>query len=129
MATATVSPARLKGGSFLLQDSAPEDIFTPEDFTDEHRAIAKTTEDFWNKEVAPNVEAIQHHEPGVAAAILRKSAELGLTGVILPEKFGGMEIDLTSPLIVAEALSKNGSYRAWPGAPPRSAPLPLLLFG
>src|SRR5260370_20581491 len=129
MATATVSPARLKGGSFLLQDSAPEDIFTPEDFTDEHRAIAKTTEDFWNKEVAPNVEAIQHHEPGVAAGILRKSAELGLTGVILPEKFGGMEMDLTSAMIVAEGVSKDGSYSAWHGAHTGIGTLPLLLFG
>ena len=74
MATTTVSPTRLTGGSFLLHDSSPEDIFTPEDFTDEHRAIAKTTEDFWSKEVAPNVEAIQHHEPGLAVRILRDIA-------------------------------------------------------
>jgi alkylation response protein AidB-like acyl-CoA dehydrogenase len=123
------TPTRLKGGSFLLQDSSPDDIFTPEDFTDEHRAIAKTTEDFWNKEVAPNVEAIQHHEPGVAAGILRKSAELGLTGVILPEKFGGMEMDLTSAMIVAEGVSKDGSYSAWHGAHTGIGTLPLLLFG
>jgi alkylation response protein AidB-like acyl-CoA dehydrogenase len=129
MATTTISPARLTGGSFLLQDTTPDQVFTPEDFTDEHRAIAKTTEDFWNKEVAPNVEAIQRHEPGVAVGILRKSAELGLTGVILPEKFGGMEMDLTSMMVVAEGVSKDGSYSGWHGAHTGIGTLPLLLFG
>ncbi len=129
MATTTVSPTTLKGGAFLIQDTAPDQVFTPEDFTDEHRAIAKTTEDFWNKEVAPNVEAIQHHEPGVAVGILRKSGELGLTGVILPEKFGGMEMDLTSMMLVAEGVSKDGSYSGWHGAHTGIGTLPLLLFG
>src|SRR3984893_17015550 len=129
MASSTVSPTKHQGGSFLIQDTAPEDVFTPEDFTDEHRAIAKTTEDFWNKEVAPNVDAIQHHEPGVAVRILRKSGELGLTGVILPEKFGGMEMDLTSAMIVAEGVSRDGSYSGWHGAHTGIGTLPLLLFG
>ena len=129
MATTTVSPTKLKGGAFLIQDTAPDQVFTPEDFTDEHRAIAKTTEDFWNKEVAPNVEAIQHHEPGVAVGILRKSGELGLTGVILPEKFGGMEMDMTSMMLVAEGVSKDGSYSGWHGAHTGIGTLPLLLFG
>src|SRR6202140_2376986 len=129
MATTKVSPTTLKGGAFLIQDTAPEEIFTPEDFTDEHRAIARTTEDFWNKEVAPNVEAIQHHEPGLAVRILRKSAELGLTGVTLPEKFGGMEMDLTSAMVVAEGVSKDGSYSAWHGAHTGIGTLPILYFG
>jgi butyryl-CoA dehydrogenase len=104
-------------------------VFTPEDFTDEHRAIGRTTEDFWNKEVAPNVEAIQHQEPGLAISVLRKSAQLGLTAVILPEKFGGMEMDLTSAMIVAEGVSKDGSYSGWHGAHTGIGTLPLLLFG
>ena len=65
MATTTLAKPQIKGGAFLIQQCAPGDIFTPEDFTAEHRAIAKTTEDFFNKEVAPNIEKIQHHEPGV----------------------------------------------------------------
>ena len=109
--------------------TAPEEIFSPEDFTEEHRAIARTTEEFWNKEVAPNVEAIQHQEPGLAISILRKSGQLGLTGVILPEKFGGMEMDLTSAMIVAEGVSKDGSYSGWHGAHTGIGTLPLLLFG
>src|SRR5271154_3093980 len=129
MATSTLSPTKHLGGGFLFETTTPEDIFTPEDFTAEHRAIAKTTEDFWTKEVAPNLDAIQHQEPGVAVSILRKSGQLGLTGVVVPEKFGGMEMDLVSAMIVAEALSKDGSYSAWHGAQTGIGALPLLLFG
>ena len=129
MATTTVSPSRLKGGAFLLESTAPDQVFTPEDFTEEHRAIAKTTEDFWNKEVVPNLESIQHQEPDVAVEILKKSGKLGLTGVVIPEKFGGMEMDLTSAMMVAEGVSKDGSYSAWHGAHTGIGTLPLLLFG
>ncbi len=129
MASSTVSPTKHQGGSFLLASSTPEEIFSPEDFTEEHRAIARTTEEFWNKEVAPNVDAIQHQDTGLTISILRKSGQLGLTGVILPEKFGGMEMDLTSAMIVAEGVSKDGSYSAWHGAHTGIGTLPLLLFG
>jgi butyryl-CoA dehydrogenase len=129
MAATTLTPTKHQGGSFLLTPAEPGEIFSPEDFTQEHHAIARTTEEFWNKEVAPNVEAIQHQEPGLAIAILRKSAQLGLTAVILPEKFGGMEMDLTSMMIVAEGVSKDGSYSGWHGAHTGIGTLPLLMFG
>src|SRR5271154_2702008 len=129
MATSTLSPTKHLGGGFLFETTTPEDIFTPEDFTAEHRAIAKTTEDFWTKEVAPHLDGIQHQEPGLAISILRKSGQLGLTGVVVPEKFGGMEMDLVSAMIVAECLSKDGSYSAWHGAQTGIGALPLLLFG
>ena len=129
MATTTAAPLKVKGGAFLLEQRAPQDIFTPEDFTSEHRAIARTTEEFFNKEVAPNVDAIQHQEPGVALRVFRKSGELGLTAVLLPEKFGGMEMDLTSMMIVAEGVARDGSYSAWHGAHTGIGTLPLLLFG
>ncbi len=129
MATSTLSPAKHMGGGFLFESTAPDDVFTPEDFTAEHRAIAKTTEDFWTKEIAPNLDGIQHQEPGLAVSILRKSGQLGLTGVVVPEKFGGMEMDMVSAMVVAECLSKDGSYSAWHGAQTGIGALPLLLFG
>jgi alkylation response protein AidB-like acyl-CoA dehydrogenase len=104
-------------------------IFTPEKFTDEHRAIARATEDFWRHEVVPNLEAIQHQEPGVAISVLRKSAALGLTAVLVPEQYGGMELDLVSAMIVAEGIAKDGSYAAWHGAHAGIGTLPLMLFG
>ena len=115
------------GGGFLLDRT--ERIFTPEQFTEEHRAIARTTEEFWQREVVPNLEAIQRQEPGVAVSVLRKSAELGLTAVLVPEQYGGMEMDLVSAMIVAEGIAKDGSYAAWHGAHAGIGTLPLLLFG
>jgi alkylation response protein AidB-like acyl-CoA dehydrogenase len=129
MATTTVAIPKTKGGAFLIERSNPEEIFTPEDFTDEHRAIAKTTDEFWQKEVVPNIDAIRHQDHALCAKILKKSGELGLTGVVLPEKFGGMEMDLTSMMVVAEGVSREGSYSAWHGAHTGIGTLPLLLFG
>src|SRR5579864_8324522 len=108
MESTPVAIPKTKGGAFLIESRAPEEIFTPEDFTPEHRAIARTTEEFFNQEVAPHLAEIQHQH-AVAAKILKKSAELGLTAVMLPEKYGGMEMDLTSMMIVAEGVARDGS--------------------
>src|SRR5271154_6718582 len=129
MATTTVAIPKTKGGAFLIERSTPEEIFTPEDFTDEHRAIAKTTDEFWQKEVTPHIDAIRHQDHALCARILKKSGELGLTAVVLPEKFGGMEMDMTSMMVVAEGVAREGSYSAWHGAHTGIGTLPLLLFG
>ena len=115
------------GGSFLLD--SPADIFTPEDFTVEHRAIAKATDDFWTREVEPNLEAIQHQDFDVLKRTLRKSAELGLVGVLLPEQYGGMELDLVSSMIVAEGVGRDGSYAVCHGAQAGIGVLPISMFG
>jgi len=115
------------GGSFLLE--APPDVFTPEDFTAEHRAIAKTTDDFWTHEVAPNVEAIQQQDFDVLKRAVRKSAELGLVGVLLAEEYGGMDLDLVSSMIVAEGIGRDGSYAVCHGAQSGIGVLPVSLFG
>ena len=129
MAATTVAIPKTKGGAFLIEQTAPGDIFTPEDFTDEHRAIAKTTDEFWQKEVVPNIDAIRHQDHALCAKILKKSGELGLTAVVLPEKFGGMDMDMTSMMVVAEGVAREGSYSAWHGAHTGIGTLPLLLFG
>jgi alkylation response protein AidB-like acyl-CoA dehydrogenase len=128
MASLTAVRQRKQGGEFLIAPAAPEEIFTPEDFTDEHKAVAKTTEDFYWNEVAPHAEAMLK-QPVAAVSILRKAAELGLTGVAVPERYGGMEMDLISAMIVAEHLSKNGSYGVWHSAHSGIGTMPLLLFG
>jgi alkylation response protein AidB-like acyl-CoA dehydrogenase len=129
MASSTISPTTPKGGSFLIEPTTSEQFYSPENFTQEHQAIARTTEEFWTKEIAPNVDAIQRQEPGVAVSVLRKAGELGLTAVLLPEKYGGMEMDLTSAMLVAEGIAKDGSYAAWHGGQSGIGVLPLLLFG
>jgi alkylation response protein AidB-like acyl-CoA dehydrogenase len=123
-ATQTHAP---QGGGFLLE--ARGSIFTPEDFTPEHRAIAKTTAEFWNAEVVPHLDEILHQRHDVLVAVLRKSAELGLTAVLVPEQYGGMEMDMVSALIVCEGLGRDGSYATCHGAQSGIGALPVLLFG
>ncbi|MEK7409459.1 MAG: acyl-CoA dehydrogenase family protein [Acidobacteriota bacterium] len=119
----------IRGGAFLIEQQNPEDVFTPEDFSEEHRAVARAAEEFWNKEVVPRLDEIQHQKPGVALEVLRKSAGLGLTAAAVPERYGGMELDLISDLIIAEQIGRDGSYGAWHGAHAGIGTLPVLLFG
>ena len=121
--------APLRGGSFLLDEGEAAAVFTPEDFSEEHRAIARTAAQFFAGEVAPNVEAIQHQEPGTAVAVLRKAAALGLTSMSIPEEYGGLEMDLISTLAVAEQLAGDGSYAGWHGAHSGIGTLPLVYYG
>ena len=117
------------GGFFLLEAQPSADVFTPEDFTEEHKAIAKTTEEFWRNEVEPHLEAIHRQDFDVLKRALRKSAELGLTAVFLPEKYGGMEMDLASMMVVSQGVAGDGSYATAHGAQVGIGTLPILLFG
>src|SRR6266550_752545 len=129
MATAAVMLPKTKGGGFLIEERTPQEIFTPEDLTEEHRAIARAADEFWNKEVVPNLDEIVHGNHDLAVQVLKKSAELGLTAILTPERFGGMELDLASAMVAAEHLSRDGSYSAWHGAHSGIGTTPILLFG
>ena len=130
MATAaTTTLPIVSGGAFLIEDRAAADIFTPEDLSEEHLAIARTVDEFWAKEVEPHLEAIHHHEPGVARGILRKAAELGLTGIMIPEKFGGMELGLTAMMVAGEHFAGDASWSGWQSAHVGIGTLPILFFG
>jgi alkylation response protein AidB-like acyl-CoA dehydrogenase len=126
--TATTLPTK-KGMSYLTEETSPDQIFTREDLSDEHRAVAQTVDDFWAKEVEPNLPAIRDKKPGVALEIVRKSAELGLTGISIPEQFGGMEMDLASTMLVAEHIGRDASYAGWHSAHTGIGTLPILFFG
>jgi alkylation response protein AidB-like acyl-CoA dehydrogenase len=115
------------GGSFLIEES--ENPFTPEQFTDEHRAIARTANEFWKGEVEPCLNEIRGGNHDAAVALLRKASGLGLTAITTPEQYGGMELDLVSAMVVAESMARDGSYAAWHGAHAGIGTLPILLFG
>jgi len=117
------------GGSFLVEDHAAQEVFTPADLTEEHRAIARTAREFFDREVAPNADAIQYGDRDLAVAVLRKAASLGLEAVLTPERYGGMEMDMTSVMVVAEEIAGDGSFAGWHGAHAGIGTLPLLLFG
>ena len=130
MTTLTDIPRKTtKGTAFLLEDSAPQDIFTPEDLTEEHLAVAHMVDEFWANEVEPNLPAIREKKPGVAMAVLRKAAELGLTAMTIPEEYGGMAMDLPSLMVTAERLGRDGSYAGWHSAHTGIGTLPIVYFG
>src|SRR5215469_17052279 len=129
MATATMTSTKRAGGSFLVEDHPAEEIFTAEDLTEEHRAIGRAAREFFDKEVAPNVEAIVHGDRDLAVSLLRKAASLGFESILTPERYGGMELDLASSMVVAEELARDGSFAGWHGAHAGIGTMPLLLFG
>ena len=130
MATATVVPkTKIGGGSWLLEDRNPEDIFTPEDFSEEHRQIAQTTEEFAIKEIVANNEKIEHKEWAVTRELLRKASEIGIATVDVPEQYGGADMDKVSSAIIADRIAKSGSFSVSFGAHVGIGTLPIVYFG
>ncbi len=130
MTTLTDIPRKTtKGTAFLIEESVPQDIFTPEDLSEEHLAIGRMVDEFWANEVEPNLPAIREKKPGAAMAVLRKSVELGLTAMTIPEEYGGMAMDLPSLMVTAERLGRDGSYGGWHSAHTGIGTLPIVYFG
>ena len=129
MTTTTAVSRTPKGGAFLLEDIPAADMFTAEDLSDEHLAVAHMVEEFWKNEIEPNLDAIRSQQPGVAMSVLRKMADLGLTAIAIPERFGGMEMDLPSVMAVGERIGRDGSFAGWYSAHTGIGTLPILLFG
>ena len=118
-----------KGGSFLIEDSVPEDVFTPEDFSEEHMMIRNMTEQFVEEEVLPQQERIEHKEWDVTVSLLRRCGELGLLGIEVPEKYGGENLDKVSAMIVAERLARVASFAVSYGGHSGIGTLPIVYFG
>jgi len=130
MATITATPAaRIAGGSFLIDERNPQDVFTPEDFTDQHQLIAQTAEEFANKEIVPNIEKMEHKDFAVSRELVRKAGELGLSGVDVPEEYGGMQMDKVTSAIIADRLAKYGGFSTTWGAHTCIGTLPIVYFG
>src|SRR5438128_159700 len=106
MATATVVPkTKIQGGRWLLEERSVEDIFTPEDFSEQHKLIAQTAEEFAQKEIIPNIEKMEHKDWGVVRELLRKASEIGIATVDVPEEYGGAEMDKISSAIIADRIA------------------------
>ncbi|MCY8231535.1 acyl-CoA dehydrogenase family protein [Priestia endophytica] len=119
----------VKGGSFILEDIDPAMVYTPEDFTDEHKMIAKTAADYIDKEVLKEVEHLENHEFDRSVKLLKKAGDLGLLGGDIPEEYGGLDLDKISSALVAEKFSKAGGFSITHGAHVGIGSLPIVLFG
>jgi butyryl-CoA dehydrogenase len=130
MATLSAVPAtKIPGGSFLIEERKPEDVFTPEDFTEQHLLIAQTAEEFANKEIVPNIEKMEHKDFAVTRELVKKAGELGLSGVDVPEQYGGMELDKVTSAIIADRIAKYGGFSTTWGAHTCIGTLPIVYFG
>ena len=108
--TQPVTAVAAKGGSFLTEERKPEDVFTPEDLTEEHRQTAKTAVEFTLKEVMPVADQIEAKNFEITRSLLRKTGDLGLMAVDIPEAYGGLEMDKVTSALIAESITKLGSF-------------------
>ena len=119
----------MAGGSFLIEDRTAEDTFTPEDFTEQHSLIAQTAEEFATKEIVPNIEKMEKKNFAINRELLKKAGELGLSGVDVPEEYGGMELDKVTSAIIADRIAKYGGFSTTWGAHTCIGTLPIVYFG
>ncbi|WP_438420596.1 acyl-CoA dehydrogenase family protein [Bacillus siamensis] len=118
-----------KGGSFLIEETGYDQIFTPEDFTDEHKMIGKTTEDYVVNDVLPYIDEIENHQFEHSVRLLRKAGDLGLLGADVPEEYGGIGLDKISSAFITEKFSRAGSFSLSYGAHVGIGSLPIVFFG
>jgi len=129
MATTAISNTKISGGSFLLEERQPSEVFTPEDFTEQHHLIGQTTEEFAVNEILPNVEKIEHKEFQVTRDLLKKAGDLGLSGVEIPEAYGGLEMDKVTAAVIADHIAKYAGFATTWGGHSGIGTLPIVYFG
>lgn len=119
----------IKGGEFIIRDTKPEDIFIPEEWTEEQGMIASMCDDFIEQEIKPNLDRIDEMEEGLMPSLLDKAGELGLLGLSVPEDLGGMGVDFKTTLLATERLGKGYSFSVAYGAHTGIGTLPILYYG
>ena len=126
---ATEKMRRVTGGSFLIEDLAPEDIFTLEDLSDVQRQIERTTIDFAEKQVQPQIAAIEAKDFSVMKGLLRKAGDLGLMAIDVPQEYGGFDMDKVTSALIAEKIAICGSFSVAFSAHVGIGTLPLIWYG
>jgi alkylation response protein AidB-like acyl-CoA dehydrogenase len=129
MATTAIPKTKISGGSFLLEARTPDEVFTPEDFTEQHQLIGQTTEEFAVNEILPNAEKIEHKDFSVTRDLLKKAGELGLSGVEIPEAYGGLEMDKVTAAVIADHIAKYAGFATTWGGHSGIGTLPIVYFG
>jgi butyryl-CoA dehydrogenase len=129
MATTAIPKTRISGGSFLLEERQTSEVFTPEDFNEQHQLIGQTTEEFAVHEILPNVEKIEHKEFQVTRDLLKKAGDLGLSGAEIPEAYGGLEMDKVTAAVIADHIAKYAGFATTWGGHSGIGTLPIVYFG
>jgi len=125
----TVKTKSIKGGEFIIRETACEDIFIPEEFDEEQLMIKKTCEDFLEAEVFPNLDRIDNQEEGLMVSLMDKAGELGLLAVSIPEEYGGFGKNFNTSMLVADSVGAGCSFAVALSAHTGIGTLPILYYG
>ena len=130
MSTTTAEKQAIKGGEFLIRETAASEIFIPEEFNEEQRMIQQQCKDFLAKEVWPHLDAIDSmKDPKLMPSILDKAGELGLLGTSVPAELGGFGMDFNTTMLVAEVIGAGHSVAVALSAHTGIGTLPILYYG
>lgn len=119
----------LKSGEFLTDGIGPEDIFIPEEFDEEQKMIAQTCRDFLETEVYPKMDALEKTDRELMKSILKKSGELGLMGIAVPEEYGGFGQSFVTQMLMAETTGAGYSFSVALMAHCGIGTMPILYYG
>lgn len=125
----TETTKRFKGGSFLVETPEPDQIFTPEDFSEEAMILGKTTKEFVDNEIKPRLEQLEAKDEALMAELVKKAGEIGLFAADVPEAYGGLEVPKTSSMFMVENLAESGSFNVTHGAHSGIGTLPIVYYG
>ncbi|MBL7928132.1 MAG: acyl-CoA dehydrogenase family protein [Bacteroidia bacterium] len=127
MTTKTIEP--IKGGEFIIKSTAAENVFIPEELSEEQRMMADTAQQFLETEVWPILDRIDALEPGLMQSLLDKAGELGLLSISIPEQYGGLGKDFLTGMRITEVLGAGHSFSVAMAAHTGIGTLPILFFG
>ncbi|NWF93969.1 MAG: acyl-CoA dehydrogenase family protein [Syntrophaceae bacterium] len=120
----------VKGGAFLIEPISPQEVFTPEEFSEDQRLMAKAVTEFVVGEIEPVVEDIEEKKEGLLSSLLRKAGELGFLSADIPEVYGGQGLDKVSSILLMEKMAQaGGSFTATYGVQTGIGSLPIIFFG
>ena len=123
------SEQTVKGGAWLIGETDPATVMTPEKITEEHALIRQTATEFIDGEVVPMNDRLEQKDWSLARQLIKQCGELGLLGTNIPEEYGGVDLDKIATLVVSEALSGHASFGASFGAQANLTILPIYMFG
>ena len=127
---ATTQTNITRGGQFLVKETKCEDVFTPEDFSEEQIMMRDTVREFVDKEIWPNKDRFENKDYAFTEACMRKVGELGLLGVAVPEAYGGLGMGFVDTMLVCDYISgATGSFSTAFGAHTGIGTMPITLYG
>lgn len=126
----TAETKSIKGGEFIVRETEANEVFIPEEFSEEQKMMAQACQDFIDTEIAPNADRIDSmKEPDLVPNIFKKAGELGLLGISVPEEYGGMGMSFNTSMLMADIIGAAGSFSTTYGAHTGIGTLPILYYG